>query len=120
MSSWTQANNDSYDNIDTCGTHSTSFEKKDRGIHSLWTQRVDALIECGILPGKALNRLQKEATEITRLLLELKPQFRKDGAEHVVDCYIHVDMMKNRVRLNDAAYIETARHHVGKLSRMNH
>jgi hypothetical protein len=42
------------------------------------------------------------------------------GAEGVVDCYIHVDrgMMKNRGKLHDTAYIETARNHVRMLSRI--
>jgi hypothetical protein len=42
------------------------------------------------------------------------------GVECVVDCYIHVDrgMMKNRGKLHDTAYIETARNHVRMLSRI--
>jgi hypothetical protein len=64
----TQADNASYD-IDTCGTDTFSFQKKDRGIHSVWAQRVDELIEGGVLPAKVLRCLQKKATEITRPLL---------------------------------------------------
>jgi hypothetical protein len=42
------------------------------------------------------------------------------GAECVVDCYIHVDrgMMKNRGRLHDSAYIETAQDHIRLMSRI--
>jgi hypothetical protein len=105
----TQADNASYD-IDTCGTHTFSFQKKDRGIHSVWAQRVDELIEGGVLPAKVLRCLQKEATENTRPLLphlsqihnRKKTVFRATtnlSSQHTLTLYMKKRMVRNYIFL---------------------
>lgn len=64
----TQADTASYV-IDTSGTHSTTLMLKKTGIHSVWLQRIDELLESGVMPGKIMLLLHKEALDTTRPLL---------------------------------------------------